>query len=384
MALSVNTQQAQRTRLRTNPLRHLRTAVAHEWITQRAGSEKTFEQLAAVLPVADLFALTHTAGVEIETGGRPIITSSLDRNRLLKNHRALALPFMPNAWRTISKANYDVVITSSHACAKGFWPGRDALHLSYVHAPMRYAWDAQIDGRLDGAIDVLAPGRAALRRWDKKSTAWVDSFAANSTAVADRIRRYYGREAHVIAPPVDVDYFDAATPTERGHLLAFSRFIPYKRLDLAIHVAAELGEPLVIAGSGPLEAQLRKTASEVAPALVTFVISPSQAELRTLYAGAKALLFPAYEDFGIIPIEAQAAGCPVVGLARGGSLDTVSDGQTGILVSEQTIEAFSEATRTVITEGISEELCKRHAAGFGSSRFRAEVNQWIRQALADA
>ncbi len=384
MALSVHTQQSQRNRLRTNQLRHLRTAVAHEWITQRAGSEKTFEQLAAVLPVADLYALTHTDGVDIETGGRPITTSSLDRNRFLKNRRALALPFMPNAWRTISRTDYDVVLTSSHACAKGFWPGRDALHLSYVHAPMRYAWDAQIDGRLDGAIDVLAPGRAALRHWDKNSTRWVDSFAANSTAVADRIRRYYGREARVIAPPVDVEYFASAQPTERAHLLAFSRFIPYKRLDLAIHVAAELGEPLVVAGSGPLEAELRTLAERIAPSLVTFVISPSQTELRTLYAGAKALLFPAYEDFGIIPIEAQACGAPVIGLSRGGSVDTVSDTRTGLLVDDQRMEAFAAATKSVIENGIDPQACRDHAAGFSSARFRAEIHQWLRQELADA
>ncbi|NNE72635.1 MAG: glycosyltransferase, partial [Acidimicrobiales bacterium] len=359
-------------------------AVAHEWITQRAGSEKTFEQLAAVLPHAELYALTHTDGVEIETGGRPIQTSSLDRNPLLKNRRALALPFMPAAWRNISRDHYDLVVTSSHACAKGFRPGRDALHLSYVHAPMRYAWDREIDGRIGGSIDPLAPARSVLRHWDKGSTKWVDSFAANSTAVADRIKRYYGREARVIAPPVDVDYFSAASETERGHLLAFSRFIPYKRIDLAVQVAADLGEPLVIAGSGPMEKELRGLADEIAPGLVTFVISPSQAELRTLYAGARALIFPAYEDFGIIPIEAQAAGCPVVGLARGGSVDTVADGSTGLLVEDQTLEAFSAGTAALLEDPIDADRCRDHAAGFSSQRFRSEIGNWINDVLTDA
>ncbi len=357
-----------------------RIAVVHEWITQRAGSEKTFEQLAATLPGADLFALTHSDGVAIETGGRPITTTTLDRIPLLRDHRALALPLMPLAWRVASNERYDTVITSSHACAKGFGPARAALHLCYCHAPMRYAWNSAIDGRTSGSIDLLAPARNVMRRWDHNSANWVDSFAANSTAVAERIANYYGREARVIAPPVEVEFFSDAPRRKRSHLLAFSRFISYKRLDIAIGVSGRLDIPLVIAGFGPDEHRLRASAERFAPGLVTFAIRPDQHQLRELYANSLALIFPAHEDFGIIPIEAQAAGCPVVGLSRGGSLDTVKHGVSGILIEDQTIEAFADATARLLDNPPEPWACQRNAVNFGEHRFRREIREW----LADA
>ena len=361
-----------------------RVAVAHEWISQRAGSEKTFEQIAQVFPEADLFALTHTAGVEIDTGGRPINTTWIDRSSLLRNRRALSLPAMPLAWRTLSDATYDTVVTSSHACAKGFGPAREALHLSYIHAPMRYAWNASIDQRAGGSIDLLAPARAAMRRWDRNSVQWVDSFAANSTAVAERINQFYDREARVIAPPVDVSFFSDAPRLERTHLLAFSRFVPYKRIDIAIDVAERLGVRLVIAGSGPEEARLRASAARLPSGQVTFVISPSQETLRELYASALALVFPAHEDFGIIPVEAQASGCPVLGLNKGGSLDTVEHGVTGFLAHDQTVEAFTDAATQLLGTLPDPWDCQRHAADFGAHRFRREIRDWVAEIEAAA
>ncbi len=359
-----------------------RRAIAHEWITQRAGSEKTFEQISVVFPEADLFALTHTAGVEVSTGGRQINTTWIDRAPVLRTRRALSLPLMPMAWRTVSSETYDTVISSSHACAKGFGPGRDALHLSYMHAPMRYAWNAAIDGRAGGPVDLLAPARAVMRRWDRRSADWVDSFAANSSAVAQRINDYYDREARVIAPPVDVTYFSDAPRLPRTHLLAFSRFVTYKRLDIAIGVSERLGIPLVIAGSGPEEANLRAEADRLAPGQVTFSISPSQAELRELYARSLALVFPAHEDFGIIPVEAQAAGCPVLALNKGGSLDTVAHKVSGYLVEEQTIESFADGAVRLLDASPDPWACQRNAADFGAHRFRREIREWVAETEA--
>ncbi len=183
-------------------------ALAHEWIDQRAGSEKTFEVLAGLYPEADLYALTNSMGSAF-AGGRPVRTTFISRIPALRDRKALALPLMPLAWRAASRQQYDLVITSSHACVKGFRPAREAIHLCYCHAPMRYVWDPH-DAR--GGLHRLeryGPG-AALRRWDRNSVRWVDDFAAISTAIQERIERSYGRESRVIHPPVDTSFYSPA------------------------------------------------------------------------------------------------------------------------------------------------------------------------------
>jgi len=361
-----------------------RIALAHEWLHARAGSEKVFEALAAIFPDADLYALTDTLGDALATQGRPVTTTFLARTPVLRHRRDLALPLMPLAWRTVTSRGYDLVVTSSHACAKGFRPGREALHLCYCYTPMRYVWDPNDRRRGVHRLAGLGP-RAVLRRWDRRSAGWVDSFAAISTAVQERIQRYYGRASTVIHPPVDTRFYTPAPdgPAADGvpagpFVLACSRFIPYKRLDLAILAAADIGVPVVIAGSGPDETALRRAAAG-AGVPVTFEISPSDARLRDLYRGAAAFVFPALEDFGIVAVEAQACGTPVVALNHGGARDTVVDGVTGALVDAQDVAAFAKGLGRAL-ELNDPAACVERAAAFSPEAFEGKVRAWVADA----
>jgi glycosyltransferase involved in cell wall biosynthesis len=360
--------------------RHGSIAIAHEWLAARAGSEKVFETLAETFPSADLYALTRDPEVPYELGGRPVRTSFLDQGAL-RERRDLTLPLMPAAWRLLgARASYDTVVTSSLACAKGFAPGRSAAHYCYCHAPMRYAWQPEIDSRSHPAGPLVDVALGWLRRWDRRSADWVDSFAANSTAVRQRIRDFYDRDAEVIHPPVDTEFFtpgDGGSPSEKPYVFAISRFIPYKRTDLAIEAATRAGLPIVVAGSGPLEGDLRATAERVG-ADARFEIQPSDERLRELYRGAAALVFPALEDLGMIPVEAQACGTPVVGLDEGGTRDTVVQGRTGLRVKDQTADAFAEALEAVVAHPPDPAECRSHAETFSRPRFIERVKDWIK------
>jgi glycosyltransferase involved in cell wall biosynthesis len=351
-----------------------RMAIAHEWLPVRAGSEKVFEAMAQTYADADLYALSREPSVEFDFGGRPLTTTFLDRNAFLRHRRDLTLPLMPLAWRTVRlHGDYDRVLTSSHACVKGFPPTRNAEHYCYTHAPMRYAWDPDTDAR--GFTAALKPAFSMLRRWDLRVTEHVDHFAANSEAVRERIERYYGRDSVVIHPPVDTDWYTPSPGVERNGALAVSRFIPYKRVDLAIRAAARAGVPITVAGSGPGESDLRKIAADLG-ADVRFEIRPSDERLRELYRTSSALVFPANEDFGIVPVEAQACGTPVVALDVGGTRDTVVDSETGHRVPGPDVDGFAEALQALMSNGECAEACRRNAERFAVERFKENLRNW--------
>ena len=366
-------------------------ALAHEWLVHRYGSEKTFEAMAETFPAADLYALTHDRSAPLSFGGRPVATTFLDRLPApVRDRRELLLPLMPLAWRYATRRRYDVVITSSHACVKGFRPGRSALHLCYCYTPMRYVWLDGVDQRRLLSAPEQAAARA-LRRWDRSATRWVDGFAAISSAVADRVRLVYGREARVIHPPVATDFFTpppAGAPAAAGagdgdgFALVVSRMVPYKRVDLAIRACRRVGMRLVVAGTGPEEAALRALARDIG-ADVSFAVSPDDEKLRDLYRRARVVLFLADEDFGIVTVEAQACGTPVVALARGGSLDTVEPGVTGVLVPDQSEAAVAKGLEEALATPFDGQRCRRHAERFSARRFRAEFGGWVREAAAE-
>jgi glycosyltransferase involved in cell wall biosynthesis len=351
-------------------------ALCHEWLNARHGSEKTFEAMAKALPAANLHSLTLNPSAGFDLGGRRVGTTFLDHPLLRSRPRSLQLPFMPLAWRYASRARYDVVVTSSHACAKGFRPGRQAIHLCYCYTPMRYAWLASVDQRRRRSA-ASALGERFLQRWDSHAVGWVDGFAAISTAVQHRIQQFYRRDATVIHPPVETGWFTPGETAGRaGFALAVSRMVPYKRLDLAIRAAHSLRHPLVVAGSGPEESALRALAGELS-ADVRFVIGPSDEELRTLYRQAGVLVFPAEEDFGIVPVEAQACGTPVVAFGRGGALDTVVPGETGVLAAEQTAGALAAGIEAVLAGGFDAGACRRSAERFSPAQFRDSFLDWV-------
>ena len=352
-----------------------RVALVHEWLQSRSGSEKTFEQMAEAFPEADLFALTENASVDFHFD-RSVQTTALQRSQMLSNRRDLSLPLMPLVWKALGSRQYDVVVTSSHAFAR-FFPAPGAVHLSYVYTPLRYAWLPGIDGR--GSSRILGPARSALRSVDRRSVPKVHAFAAISNVVRERIEQFYGRSATVIFPPVDLDYFGAAHGTSREEfVLGVSRWIPYKRLDLVIRAAELAGVPAVLAGGGPLRTELEEQARN-ASVPVRLIHDPTNEQLRHLYRSAAALVFPAEEDFGIVPVEAQAAGAPVVALRAGGALDTVLDGISGVLVDTQTPEDFAVGIQHALNLAASDWT--HHLDQFSAVSFREAIRAWV---LAEA
>ena len=353
-----------------------RVAVVHEWLNSHAGSEQTFLAMAAALPEADVYALTANPDQSFDFGGRTPTTTVLNRVAARRGGSALTLPLMPVAWRLLRSRPYDLVVTSSHAYCRAFPAAAHAVHLSYTHTPIRYVWLGDLDERTTKwrvPTIVLKPFRA----YDRHLSRTVDDFAANSTVTRERIEEFYGRTARVIPPPCDTEYFSIDATVQRRHLLSVSRLVPYKRHDLAIHVAARLGEQLVIAGRGPDEARLRALAEEVHPGGVDFVIGPDRQRLRELYRAATVLIFGAFEDFGIVPVEAQACGTPVVGFDGGGTRDTVIDGVSGRLAPTQSTADFADAVRMVLSVQLSPVMCRESATRFSNERFRIEFSEWV-------
>jgi glycosyltransferase involved in cell wall biosynthesis len=358
-----------------------RVAVLSEWFEAVGGAERTLLATLSAFEDARAWALWFEDGVQPPAQLRE---SWLARTPV-KGHKALALPLMPLVWRSQTRERFDVVLSLSHALTHTarlrLQPG--GVHLSYVHTPPRYLHLPEIDQRKNGAGQ-----RAAvhlIKKLERATSRHVTGYAANSQEVRHRIQEFWGRDARVINPPVRTDVFTpAAVPVpveDRSYLFGVGRWITYKRFDFMIDVADRVGLPLVIAGGGPLEQELRAQA-ERASVPVRFAVRPSDEDVRELMRGARALLFPAHEDFGIVPVEAQACGTPVVGLRRGGLLETVVDGVSGVLVDELDLDAFADAVHRA--GSILPTDARKNAEAFGADRFVARIRQWVDEELAAA
>jgi glycosyltransferase involved in cell wall biosynthesis len=356
----------------------LKIAVVHEWIGARAGSEQVFESIADSIPHADLYALSWDPKIPLNTRGRKITTTCLD-TRLLRNRRGLTLPMMPFAWSALGADDYDVVISSHHAFAHSNRLTSKGIHLGYVYTPARYVWTPEIDPR--GSSRWLTPARRVLQRADLAASKKVTDYAAISSAVQQRIEQAWGRRSRVIHPPVQVEYFAEGRPAspQGDYVLGIGRWIKYKRLDLVIQAADLAGVPVKIAGRGPERACI-EAAAAVAKVPVQLIESPSDEELRELYQNARCLLFPTFEDFGMVPVEAMAAGTPVVAVALGGALDTVEHGTTGLLAQSADPAELAELIGRV--GELDRDACAKAAQRFSAGRFQAEIHDWIAQALA--
>lgn len=298
----------------------------------------------------------------------------------LRGHKAAALPLMPLAWRTLSRSShYDIVVSSSHCMSHAvrFYGSKGTRYLSYVHTPMRYIWLPELDPRA-GASFIRRSVMTPLRSVDRLLTKGVSSFAANSEEVRRRIELFWQRPSRVIYPPVDTTFFHFTPPSTRlpfsEYLIAVSRWTPYKKVDLAIRIAQESRMPLVIVGSGPDEPRLRAIARNSCRPVV-FERQPARNRIRELYSGASALLFPVHEDFGIVPVEALACGTPVVGLGRGGLLETVQHGKTGWLAPTADLASMVEGVKRVRT--FTGPHLRESVLRFSRTRFRREFSAWI-------
>lgn len=363
--------------------------IVHEWLAPTGGSENVFEALGNMFPDAQRFCLWNDSGGRFEGVGE----SWLARTPL-KGHKAAALPLMPLAWRHLPAMDADWVLCSSHLFAhQAQFRGRArfAPKLVYTHTPARYVWVPELDGRGDSAIARAVS--SALKPVDRRRAQEPISIAANSHFVAQRIEASWGRESTVIYPPVDTLFFSAETlPEVSGdeaemlerlpdeYLLGVSRLVPYKRLDLVIAAGAAGKLPVVIAGAGPDRARLQSLAAG-AGVDVRFVGKPSQAALKHLYRHALAVVFAPIEDFGIIPVEAMAAGAPVIANAVGGAAESVVDGETGILLEEWSAGNLAAAVERAA--GMSKEASRRRAQDFAPDRFASEIQAWLTTSLEE-
>jgi len=322
----------------------------------------------------------------------PIHTSFIQRLPFARRHFRQYLPLMPLAIEQFDLSPYDAVISSNHAVAKGVVCRADQLHISYVHTPIRYAWELQHQYLQQGNLQRGAKSLLVrltlhyLRLWDGAAAQRVDCFVANSRCVARRIWRTYRRPARVIYPPVAVQRFDWQQPREEFYLTV-SRCVPYKRVDLTVAAFNRLGKPLVVIGDGPAMTTLEQTARPN----VTFLRNPPDAVVTDYMQRCRAFVFPAEEDFGITVVEAQAAGAPVIALGRGGSAETVLPGETGVLFQRQTVEDIVQAVDYFADQRgkFRAERARHHAETFSETRFRQEfrdlvAEKWMKFQRGDA
>lgn len=363
----------------------MKVALIHEWLTTLTGSEEVLACMQDCFPgpihvlVADFARLAGSA-----FAGREIRTSFLQKLPFALRHYRHLLPLYPLAVEQHDLSAAELVLSSSHAVAKGVITRADQLHICYCHTPMRYAWDLTHEYLRDAGMERGLRSFAArlvlhyLRLWDRASADRVDHFIANSAYVAQRIRACYGREATVIHPPVDLERFQLEESRE-DYYLAASRFVPYKRLDLIAAAFRRLpNRRLLIVGEGPDEERIRSAAGPN----VEIMAYPGRQELARLMGRARAFVFAALEDFGIVPVEAQACGTPVIAYGRGGARETVRDGITGCFFPRQDLPSLIEAVHRFEAqeaEFVPQEI-RRHAEKFGRERFLRRYRDFVLEA----
>lgn len=372
----------------------VRVALVHDWLTGLRGGEKVLDQLAALFPDADLYTLVHVPGATTpQIDSLRIHTTPLSGLPGAAAHYRAMLPLFPWAIERLRVSDCDLVVSVSHAVAKAVRVPAGARHVCYCLTPMRYVWD-QRDAYLGRGLRraVASPLVAYLRHFDVRTSSpeRVSRFLAISHEVAARIQRHYGRRARVVYPPVDVDRFQPTGRPPHDFYLLVGGFVPYKREDIAIEAFRRLGRRLVVAGDGPLRRRLMADASPN----VEFKGRVSTAELADLYARCRALIYPQEEDFGIIAVEAQAAGRPVIALGRGGARETVVPHSvdvdspkhpTGVWFDEQTPGAIEAAVRRFerCEQDFDPAIIRSHAERFSAARFRAEMASELADVLGE-
>ncbi len=365
----------------------MKIAIVHDWLVTYAGAERVLAGLLETWPEADLFAVIDFLSDEdrASLGGKRATTTFIQQLPKAKTHYQKYLPLMPLAIEQLDMSAYDLVISSSHAVAKGVLTGPNQLHISYVHSPIRYAWDLQHQYLHEASLDHGFKAKLArmllhyMRMWDQRTASGVDEFIANSHFIGRRINKSYRRESTVIYPPVDTRQFTLYADKEDYYLTA-SRMVPYKRIPMIVEAFSRMPDKkLVVIGTGP---EMEK-ARELATPNVTLMGYQSFAVLLHHMQRARAFVFAAEEDFGIAPIEAQACGTPVIAYGRGGVLETVRGidhpEPTGVFYPEQTPESLMAAVQEFEAEAhhILPDVCRASAERFSTERFRQEIKSFV-------
>lgn len=363
-------------------MENVKVALVHDWLTGQRGGEKVLEALAEIYPDAPIYTLFHFPGSQAAAIEKRVIrTSFLQNLPFMRKRYRWYLPLFPLAAEMFNLQDFDLIISSSHCVAKGIIPPPDALHISYIHSPVRYAWnqyDAYFAPRKLSVFSklLIPPQIHMLRIWDVTSAARVDHFVANSRGVARRIEKYYRRPAEVIHPPVDTDFYRPPDgDLKRSYDLVVTALVPYKMIELAVDAYNRLGWPLKVVGDGPDEKKLRRLAGPN----VQFLGPLASGDLRGLYQAARALVMPGEEDFGIAAVEAQACGTPVVAYGRGGALETVLDGKTGVLFGELTSRSLLAALDKLRTVEFNKSVIRAHALGFSRNIFKNKMTAAVRE-----
>jgi glycosyltransferase involved in cell wall biosynthesis len=357
----------------------MKVALVHDWLTGMRGGEKALEVLCERFPGAELFTLVHVPGSVSPTIERlPRHTSFVQHLPGAQRAYRYYLPVYPLAVRQFAFDRFDMVVSVSHCCVKSVLHA-GIRHLCYCLTPMRYAWD-QFDAyfgpeRLgEMGSGAMRPIMRMMAGWDRSTAGRVDRYVAISHYVAGRIRRYYNRDATVVYPPVDTEFFHPSGEAPVRRAVVVSALVPYKRLDVAIEACRQARVPLTIVGDGPDRVRLERAASG---SDVTFTGRLSDRDVRAAYQAAAVALLPGEEDFGIVPLEAQACGRPVVALGKGGAVETVASGLTGVLVDDPGATAFGAAIARAVDARWDAEAIRRHATRFSRSRFGDEMQTLV-------
>jgi glycosyltransferase involved in cell wall biosynthesis len=357
-----------------------KVALVHDWLTGRRGGEKVLEVFAEIYPNAPIYTLFHFHGSQVPNiEQKRIVSSFVQKLPSLKKRYRFYLPLFPLAVELFDLQEYDFIISSSHCVAKGAIPRPDALHISYVHSPMRYAWNqysSYFSPEMLGFFSrrIIPPIIHRLRIWDESSSHRVDHFIANAKAVADRIHRYYRRDADVFHPPVDTEFFKPGDVGE-DYFLIVSALVPYKRIDLAVETFNRTGERLRIVGQGPEYLKLKRRAQSN----IEFLGSVSPEDLLQAYQKSRALIMSGEEDFGINSLESQACGVPVIAFGRGGAKETVLPGETGVLYEEPGIEGLSAALDKFKDMNFNKTTIRENALKFSRDSFKKEMSSYFQQ-----
>jgi len=372
----------------------MRVVLVHDWLNGMRGGEKVLEALAAIFPKSRIYTLfCDPETISADLRRHEIFTSFIQRMPKRRTHYRSYLPLFPCAIEKFRFQETDLVISSSHCVAKGARVGQNTLHICYCHSPMRYIWDrfddyfprSEMNALKFGIVRVVA-GR--LRKWDLVTSKRVDLFIANSSFVQRRINEYYGRPARVIYPPVDTDFFTPGSAKREGYFLTASALVPYKKVGLLIKAFEGVKEKLVVIGDGPEFQRLVKEA----PPNVSFAGWVDPETLRDYYRGCRALIFPGVEDFGIVPVEAQACGKPVIAYALGGVTDSVvgpdsdcigdfNGPMTGLFFKSQTLDAIRRAVKVFPGLNFDCQTIRENALRFSRERFFAQMQEFLTDAV---